>query len=333
MAGLQGRAYVDIHGFTNKTGTRFQIRPIPPAHPDFRLALCQVFNLDPAGAYGPQLQRCLPLHDAASGKLASQDFLLGVYDHRRLVNSCLTLVSPGAAAMVMIPPGEGRSEEREALVDLLGAVQTEAWKRSVALLELLVEPGHCVIAEALTVAGFRHLTRLVYLRRMVAEPHTMSVRENDVEWVPYTPETEPLFLSTLEQTYVQSLDCPELTGIRTTADVLAGHRAVGQFDPSLWWIAKRRQGPVGLILLNRILSEAGLEVVYVGVVCSARGTGVADALLARGIELAIRVGAKELALAVDCRNALARRVYRRWGFVETGQREAWIASVPPISGG
>ncbi len=321
---------MDAHDSTDRTGTQFAIRPIPAAHPDFRLALYRVFDIDPAARGGSQPQRCLPLLGASLGGRDRQDFLLGAYDQRRLVTACLTLVSPGAAAMVMIPPGEWRSGEREALADLLGAVKTEAWKRSLALLELLVEPGHCMIAEALSAAGFRHLTRLVYLRRMVAEPHIMSVREDDIQWVQYAPETESLFLSTLEQTYVQSLDCPELTGIRTTADVLAGHRAVGQFDPSLWWVAKRRQELVGLILLNRIPNDAGLEVVYVGVVCSARGTGVADALLARGIELAARVGAKELALAVDCRNAPARRIYHRWGFVETGQREAWIASVPPI---
>lgn len=319
---------MDAHTPANNTGTWFEVRPIPAVHPDFRMALRRVFNLGPTVSCEPQTQRLLDVLGGAPGDEASLDFLLGAYDELRLVTACLALVSPGAAAMVMIPPCEARGEESAALLGLLRAVQSQAWKRSISLLELLVEAANSNIADILNAAGFHYLTRLVYLRQPVSDSYVNRNPEAGIEWVPYTTKTEPLFLGMLEQSYAQSLDCPELTGIRTTAEVLAGHRAAGLFDPALWWVAKRRGEPVGLILLNRIPRERGLEVVYMGVACPARGTGVADTLLGRAIELAARAGVNHVSLAVDCRNTPAHRVYRRWGFVQTGERDAWIVCAP-----
>ena len=38
----------------------------------------------------------------------------------------------------------------------------------------------------------------------------------------------------LDRSYVDTMDCPELCGMRATADILASHKATGEFDPSLW---------------------------------------------------------------------------------------------------
>ena len=82
---------------------------------------------------------------------------------------------------------------------------------------------------------------------------------------------------------------------------------------------------MGVLLLNGIAERRALEVVYMGVAPSARGAGVGDALLERAVKVASTVGASTLALAVDERNAPARRLYQRWGFREVGLRDAWIA--------
>jgi GNAT superfamily N-acetyltransferase len=256
----------------------------------------------------------------------------------------------------------------QATVAVLQVVQTMAWSRSIGLLEVLVTPGSPELGRALREAGFRYLTRLRYLKRHVsrgeagggvacpsrrhrhglgpqhggatlgyatprlktraAHPLAHPDAASELEWVHYTPDRELLFQDALERTYVQSLDCPELTGLRRTADVLAGHRAADVFDPALWWVAMHSQEPVGVILINRIPSEPALELVYMGVAQVARGTGVADALLGRAVVAASKVSATILALAVDERNTPARRMYTRWGFLETGARDAWIASPP-----
>jgi len=193
-----------------------------------------------------------------------------------------------------------------------------------------VEPGSADHEVPLQDTDFRYLARLIYFRRPIVAADGKRASVPGIEWVPYTPEAEPLFAEALEQTYMQSMDCPELTGIRTTAQVLAGHRAIGVFDPAFWWVAKREGRVVGLILLNRLVHEPLLELVYVGVSCSARGTGVADALLSRAMGAAFQANVKDLALAVDSRNAPARRLYERWGFIQTVERGAWIACAPDM---
>lgn len=116
-------------------------------------------------------------------------------------------------------------------------------------------------------------------------------------------------------------------------DVLADHRAAGEFDPALWQVALLVDDPVGVFLLSRIQNQSAMEVVYMGVTPEGRGRGVGDALIARAIELATtsgRVSASAsplaLVLAVDERNIPAKGLYSRWGFVFLGAREAWIAT-------
>src|SRR3712207_8951894 len=39
-----------------------------------------------------------------------------------------------------------------------------------------------------------------------------------------------------------SLDCPALNGVRDMEDVLAGHKASGEFDPALWFLLSEDVG-------------------------------------------------------------------------------------------
>ena len=45
-----------------------------------------------------------------------------------------------------------------------------------------------------------------------------------------------LFAETILQTYRDSLDCPGLNGVRQIEDIIAGHKASGEFDPALWFL-------------------------------------------------------------------------------------------------
>ena len=51
-------------------------------------------------------------------------------------------------------------------------------------------------------------------------------------------ERAGIFERAIERSYEQSLDCPELSELRTVQDALAGHRAAGTFDASLWWVSR-----------------------------------------------------------------------------------------------
>jgi len=306
----------------------FQIIRIAAGSPTCHAALHLVFDIECPPVKSASAPQVADLLANVHRRTVSIDLLLGAYRRGELITACLAAESPGAAALVFVPSNLESDAKYRATVATLKSLQTLTWKQSIVLLEVLVAPGRGALADVLKEAGFRYLTRLRYLMRDVTRKVQPLKAAHDLKWVEYAPERESLFQQAVEETYVQSQDCPELTGLRRTAEVLAGHRATGIFDPALWWVAVRGEKPVGVLLLNRIPPWPVLEVVYMGVAHAARGTGVADALLQRAVDAGVRIGADMLSLAVDQRNIPACRMYARWDFVEKGPRDAWIVTSP-----
>lgn len=266
------------------------------------------------------------LIDRAAQRAICIDLLYGAYLGRRLVGACVAAESAGRAALVFVPTRDGRHVNLAATGKALDALRLAAWERGIQLLEVLLAPLARSAGTMLSEAGFRYLTQLRYLRRTVQTEPPSECPTIDLDWTPYTPEAVPLFCAALDRSYVQSLDCPELTGLRATREVLAGHQSTGEFDPSLWWVASQAGEPVGILLQSRIAGLPALEIVYVGVAQPVRGTGVANALLHRALADARRFCATTITLAVDGRNTPALRMYRRWRFEDALARDAWIAS-------
>lgn len=262
---------------------------------------------------------------AAKWGLAA-DLVFAAYTHGRLVGSCAALESPGHAALVWVGPDPHTPAEGAATQAALRALRVEAERRSIKLLEVLLPPEATTTGPVLSEAGFGFLTRLLYLSRPLPGKSVVCKSAQDLEWVGYSPQSDALFCTALERAYVGTLDCPQLAGVRSTRDILAGHRATGLHDPGLWWVVRRQAEPVGVLLLTSLETQPALELVYVGVAQVARGTGVANALLHRMVELGRQFSANLVTLAVDRGNTPARRFYARWGFVEIGKRDAWIAT-------
>lgn len=252
--------------------------------------------------------------------------LVAAYDGLRRIAACLGIGSPGASAMVFITPRAiGEPVASSALQDALVEVRTHLLACGNRLVQGLAVPTDARLSDLFSRAGFRRLTQLIYLKAKPRLDVNVGIA-SDIDWVAYTPKVASLFERMIGETYAGSLDCPELHSIRNLSDVLAGHRSAGEFLPECWWVALRQGTPLGMILLNGIPDAAELEVVYMGVAQPARGQGVADRLLERATACAAAKSATHLALAVDARNAPARRVYARWGFAETGAQDAWIAT-------
>ena len=85
----------------------------------------------------------------------------------------------------------------------------------------------------------------------------------------------------IEQTFEQTLDCPGLSEIRNTDDLLTEYRAIGQFDPALWLIVRQGESDIGCLLLANHPEASQWELVYVGIARGARGRG-------RGLEIVRR---------------------------------------------
>lgn len=307
-------------------GDDYEIRPISRQDPDctaaLRLALC-------SSHASPSDEPVKDLLSHVDDHSLKMDLLFGAYRGDRLTSACVAPEPPGNAALVFFP-----SAPPQVAVQTLGAllrhIRTGAWNKGIALLQALIEPKQQAAAQALRHGGFRYLTRLEYLTRVdFSQPHGVRGAA-DLEWLSYSPQTATIFCDILHRTYAQSLDCPELTGIRAVTDVLAGHRATGEHDPAIWQVALRAGQPVGVLLLSWISHRQGMELVYMGVAQGSRGQGVAHALLARSGEIAVKKGARFMALAVDERNSPALSLYSRWNFTGSISRSAWIATPDQI---
>ncbi|MFM7259381.1 MAG: GNAT family N-acetyltransferase, partial [bacterium] len=131
--------------------------------------------------------------------------------------------------------------------------------------------------------------------------------------------------STLERSYVDTLDCPGLAGMRRTQDVLDGHFGTGA--RTRHWLAAREHGAMrGVCLLNVGADGSSAELVYLGLAPEARGRGVAAALLAHGMHACSRSRCTSITLAVDARNTHAARLYATNGFHRASSRIALVRS-------
>lgn len=173
------------------------------------------------------------------------------------------------------------------------------------------------------------MTELVYLVDELDArwtPHAGGT----LSWVVFEPKEESRLARLLERTYIGTRDCPWLDRLRTTADVLAGYRAVGRFDPSLWRIARHGEADVGCVLVNVHPDVQHAEVVYLGLVPEARGRGWAVELVDCARQLALQAGCRRIVLAVDDANEPAKRLYAKCGMVEFTRRELWIHMLKPL---
>ena len=118
----------------------------------------------------------------------------------------------------------------------------------------------------------------------------------------------------VEQTYVETLDCPQLNGVRPIEEILDGYRAVGQFDPRRWLLVRHTGGDVGCLLLAEHLGRIW-ELVYMGVAESRPAGGGGDWRSGGMLSGWARAGPvrKHLVLAVDAQNEPAIRAYAARG--------------------
>ncbi len=274
---------------------------------------------------------------------------------RRARQTCLAVIGSGRTALLFLsdPPPEGDAggtragiTERRACIEAACSHLQAQRPQTVTMAQALIEPTQTWAKEAFLGAGFLHVGNLTYLRRATAtEQVTPAPNLGDAAELRTFAELEAasgrkaadaVFGAALEASYEQTLDCPELCGMRSINDVLDSHRSTGQFDARLWWVILERDSsiaaterkPLGCLLLNPCKDQQTIELVYVGLATTARGKGWAKPLLLHGMTTALR-GRRghEVACAVDDRNAPARNLYASLGFRESGHRVAMVKSL------
>jgi ribosomal protein S18 acetylase RimI-like enzyme len=254
----------------------------------------------------------------------------------------LAVPSAGRAAMLLA----SHARHRDDVADLGRAV--EAACRSAAgfadIAQALVEPHRELDVAAFEAGGLRNLATLEYLEaplRSTAAPRlpdgwtiepvapALVLDGSDVHRI--AAETRAELACVLEASYRDTLDCPGLAGLRHTADVVEGHFAIGA-RRRFWLFARERGVARGVCLLNATPDGRSVELVYFGLAPEARGRGLGAALLDAGFHAAAQARCATASLAVDMRNAPARKLYDSRGFRQISSRVALVRDLRPLRG-
>lgn len=310
---------------------KFELRLLGPADPAWASALALVLggHRVVSDAIREQIAHLVSLSERQKLRLGP---LVGAYSGLSLESASLAIESPGRTALVYTPPHHLSTSESSALGDALTAVGRHLRVRGVTLVQGLLPPEDRQRPPIFTASGYRFLAELIYMERGLAEKAPKFMAPRRLRFVTYGGGRRGLFLEALEASYRQSLDCPGLTGLRRSVDVLAGHMATGEYEPEGWFLAMMDGVPAGVLLTARTPNRRMLEIVYMGVAVEARGRGVGNGLMQRALAYAGTRGVDVVTLAVDSINEPARRLYARWGFHETARRRAWIRALASSGG-
>lgn len=245
--------------------------------------------------------------------------------------AALPMPLAGRAMLVMTPPRMRPGIRSQHVVAIVQGVLEDAAKSGVQMVQALVDPSHRAVQRTLIESGFLEIAELIYLARQVRTPLAGRLIPEKYHLWHYNASTHERFRKCIERTYIESQDCPGLSGKRDMEDILAGHKAAGEFDPNLWTLVSDvSETDFGVILLNRLHRREGYELVYIGLTPEARGEGLADALLRMSFNLLAGEGGGTIVTACDANNAPARKLYNRHGFGYLYSRHALVRELGPM---
>lgn len=256
--------------------------------------------------------------------------LSGLWVARRgrwVVGALLTQPLAGRAAALWAPEVDTIWYRAETAVALVRAALDDLKCKGYHLVQALLDesaPRHA--AADLSAGGMIHVTDLVYLETDTAIPPPPRAGTPAIDWQPFRADTEADFRAVIKETYVGTLDMPELEGLRSLDDVLAGHRAAGRFEPERWRVGHvlGEPGAAAIVLLAEVVDRDAWEVAYLGLTPAARGRGIGRAALGHALDLA-RPFVPRLELALDIRNIPAHHLYYNAGLRPFDRRAVHLA--------
>jgi mycothiol synthase len=298
-----------------------------PCPPDEREAALEILYRRMPATLRPRLIGDV-LEDARQGIIDLSGLWIARRRGGRVVGAMLSQPLAGRAAAVWAPEVNSAWRRSATAIALVRAVLVDLGARGYVIAQaLLDESTPRQGATDLSRGGMPWITDLVYLERSTATLLPVRPGLPTIDWQPFGPSTDAKFRAILEATYVDSLDMPELEGIRSLDDILASHRAGGRFVADRWRMGTVRGEPDAgaVMLLSEIPDRDAWEVAYLGLTPSARGRGLGRAALAHALVLA-RPHVPRLELAVDIRNHPANRLYEGAGMTPFDRRAVHLAS-------
>jgi len=300
---------------------------ISAALPSERLAaLTVLYGGLPAGDRERQL--AIALEATQSGALPLDDLLIA----RQQGQLCgvLPLVRhAGNIAYVWAPVIQQSTHNAEAVADgLLQAASERMDAGQILFTQCLLSPDDSpLVSQRMIRNGFDQRSQLQLLIRGLQTD--LQVRpQTRLEEISYTEALRPRFAKVVERSYLQSLDCPALHGVRTAEEALRAHRALTPWEHCHWRLYSRGEEDVAVLLTADVPEQQETEVAYLGVVPEGRGQGYAREMLLGELYRARQAGGLRLHVAVDAQNVYAQQVYREVGFVVGSLLEVYLRIHP-----
>ncbi len=299
------------------------IRPAEPGEIPAALKLLlqheSSFNANPIATWERLLQ------DWRQGMWPDHAIMVACEQHQ-IRGAMFAQAMPGAVGMIWPPQtDEGPNADAIAVALLQHGIQ-QLHRFNLSWLQAIL-PMHDLKSAALLLRqGFQFLTNLSYMLHTLHRVEKPTAQGQELRWISYTPEQQPLLAATLQLTYQDSLDCPELNGLRSMADVLEGHRDTKVWQPHWWRFVLLKDTPIAVVIhaINKELPRPAWELLYIGLVPQARGQGWGQTILQQFLNEAKQEGAEHVLLAVDNRNAPALQLYERLGFEAWDQRAIYL---------
>lgn len=249
-------------------------------------------------------------------------------------------------SVVLWPPREVGSVDQTVLRAIMSEIRGMIAVDGVSWAQCLVKSPTPIEHALIQEIGFSRLGDLFYLFRPVSLARgpgsspasdeggqtatncspvgSKSQAEADLEFIEFVAGDRARLASIVEGSYQETLDYPQLNGLRSIDDVLDSYESIGSSGTSLWRIARCGAEEIGCLLLADHPDDGNLELVYMGVLPRFRGMGWGKLLVAQACQMAARRSRQRVVLAVDANNTPALKIYRSLGFSTLEQRAVYF---------
>lgn len=299
------------------------MRPsISPDHairvpPHRRLAVCRFLT---AGFPTPQ-------HDVAAVWL-DERFESGEFDPRWLLAidgdeitaaTYLHVDRHGGAVIMGYRAVDANAESR-----LWSEADRDLRQAGVVILQAVTTPEKSLNYLGLLRCGFTGPYRLIEQRHDLSDVERDAAIDPAIRLVPYSEEQFDHFARLLVETYVDSLDMPELNDLRTPEQAMGSHLGSGREpSPELYRIEVGRES-VGVLMFNPGGPDNAWDLTYLGLRPAWRRRGLGRAIVKAALAISAQAGAPALVLTFDERNHAARRLYESVGFRSCGSYDVYL---------
>lgn len=242
----------------------------------------------------------------------SLDGLLVARVNNALIGVVLAVCQPGGTAHVW-PPRVVPGAPQETAGALAAACCRWLASSGAAMAQCLTQLEDHASQQILEQAGFERVTDLACWQHTLEEiPPAVLPEACDIE--AFSSANSADFERVMEATYIDSQDCVALRGRRSARDNLTSHELVADAGSRHWWLYRRGDEDVGVVLCSDHRDQQMWELLYMGVVPKFRQQGFGLALLCAALRQAREAGAEGFFLAADDANNAAAKLYVACGF-------------------